>query len=72
MIKEQLTFFKELSNDLIQFLAFHEEEETIINFLLKNGYTPQQLIEYGLFKENKIDEVIQKLIEDTIKETFDL
>jgi FPC/CPF motif-containing protein YcgG len=65
-------FYKGLADDLIEYISYHDGEETVINFLLKLGYTPEELIENVSFNEKDVEEVVQKTVEKTVRNYFGL
>ena len=63
-------FYKEVADDLIEYIAYHEGEESVINFLLKVGHTPDHLINHLSFNEKRVESVVFDLVEKTVKESF--
>lgn len=72
MAFDETLFYKELSNDLIEYIAYHEGDEFVINFLLKIGYTPLELIDYISFNQQEVDSIINELVEKEVRINFGL
>ncbi len=65
-------FYKGLADDFIEYISYHDGEKTVINFLLKLGYTPEELIENVSFNKKNVEEVVQKTVEKTVRNYFGL
>jgi len=65
-------FYKTLSEDLIEYIAYHDGEDIVIDFLLKLGYTPSELVDYISFSNRKVEEVVNSSVEKTVRNYFGL
>lgn len=64
-VEERSIFFRQLADDLIEYISYHDGEEVVIKFLLKIGYTVNDLVQIARFDENTI-------LEQVVKGQFDL
>lgn len=63
--EEKLWFFTQLSDDLIEYISYHDGEEIVIKFLLKIGYEINDLVKILKFDETTV-------LEQVVKDTYDL
>lgn len=69
---DETLFYKELANDLIEYIAYHEGDKVVIDFLLKVGYTPKELIDYISFNQQEVDSMVNDLVEKAVRLNFGL
>jgi hypothetical protein len=69
---DETLFYKQVAEDLIEFVAYHEGDQTIILYLLRIGYTPQELQDYLSFREQDVEEVVKSMVEYDVRDAFGL
>lgn len=69
---DETLFYKQVAEDLIEYVGYHEGDEKIILFLLRIGYTPEELQNYLSFKERDVENVVKTMVEYDVRDAFGL
>jgi len=60
----EITDYKEVVNDLLEFIEYHHDEEVFIRYLLKNYYDKYEIEHYFKYKPEIIEGVMEDLYEN--------